>query len=948
MGELRAGGAQEVGRLQEMEALLRECEGRLALVNVLAKRIKGGETTEAIVRATVEGVAKYFPEFDTSFATADPQGVTAVCTAFRDGTVDTTQRRTEAALPSGYLESLLDRTVVAVPDLSAHEPAGPLDDALAAGNVRAYLNVAFSYGNSQVGFLAIHCEEPHAWTEHEKATVQQAADVLAVALDAAADKHQLHESEEKFRLLTEHSDINISLVQSQGIVYANPTMQRMTGYSEAELREMNVLDLVDREQWELAQDWVSRRFSGEPMHAPLELKIIPKDGPARWIEFSGCTIELDGEPTLLSSGIETTDRRQAEQILLDSESRLRAVLDQLGDGVCVVADGQLVYMNPALCHLVGYTHREIQGMDPLDFMVESERDVVRSEIRRYATSAARPTDPREFEVRHKDGTTVSVEGIIRKIEYGGTDALLISVRDITERKRAERAVRETESKYRSLVENSLVGVYIVQEMTFVYCNPRMADIFGYTQGELLALPSMLELISGRDTAAIEKRLRDRLEGSSPSAHYTFVARRKDGQLRHIEVHGKRTDLDGRPAIIGACLDITERVERDEALKASEQRFRALFEQAPIGMVIALPDSTVIKVNAAFCAMLGYTEAELTGKSFVEVTHEDDLGGTPESAKRVLDSRAPAMRIHKRYLRKDGMTVHAETTVSPVLDASGNLLRSVAMIEDVTERRELERQLQQVQQLESVGQLAGGVAHNFNNALTAIYGYAELLSLRLEPDDPAIQDLEQIKRVAEQSANLTRQLLAFSRKEQLQLSAFCLNDVVRGACGILAPIMGTHVQIDVHLLEDGESRVLGDRGQMEQVLTNLILNARDAMPSGGTVTVETGQATVDKASVRTHPDARPRTYVTMTVTDTGLGMEEETVSRIFEPFFTTKEPDKGVGLGLAMVHGAVKQSGGFVTVDSTIGEGTSFTVYLPEHSQRETQLPGTSTATPAIP
>ena len=414
----------------------------------------------------------------------------------------------------------------------------------------------------------------------------------------------------------------------------------------------------------------------------------------------------------------------------------------------------------------------------------------------------------------------------------------------------------------------------------------------------------------------------------------------------MEVTTRPISYGGAPSLLITVRDLTERIERDQTVRDSEQRFRTLFEQAPIGIVLAKADTTLVRVNAAFCEMLGYTEAELVGKSFVELTHKGDLGGTPESAERVLEDAKSVVRFNKRYVRKDGTIVEAETTVSLVRDAAGDPLYALAMIEDVTERRQLESQLEQVQRLESVGQLAAGVAHNFNNALTAIYGYSELLSRRFDPNDPALKELEQIKLVAEKSAKLTRQLLAFSRKEQVQLSVFRLNDVVEGSRDILAPILlSDHVEVVLRL--DGSlGCIRSDRGQMEQVVTNLMLNARDAMPSGGTLTAETRRTTVDDAFVQANPDARAGTYINLTVTDTGFGMESETVSRVFEPFFTTKEEGKGVGLGLAMVHGAIKQSGGFVTVTSTVGVGSSFAVYLPEHADVEAQPGDTTVDTPA--
>ena len=340
------------------------------------------------------------------------------------------------------------------------------------------------------------------------------------------------------------------------------------------------------------------------------------------------------------------------------------------------------------------------------------------------------------------------------------------------------------------------------------------------------------------------------------------------------------------------------------------------------------NTRIQRVNAAFCEMLGCTGPELAGRSIVDLTHPDDPAGTPESAAKVFADARLGTRISKRYLRKDGTSVSAQTTVSTIKDLKRDAAYAVAMVEDVTEQRELETQLERVLRLESVGQLAAGVAHNFNNALTAISGYADLLTLRFDESDPALRDLQQIQRVTEEAAKLTQQLLAFSREERLRPMRFSLNDSVQSTKELLAPLLGDSVQIELHL-GNRLPQVSSDRSQIEQVITNLILNARDAMPNGGRLTIETTAMELDRAAAHNRPDVKPGRYVRLTVTDTGVGMDEETKTRVFEPFFTTKEPGQGVGLGLAMAHGLLKQSGGFISIDSRPNAGSTFAVHLPD-------------------
>ena len=386
----------------------------------------------------------------------------------------------------------------------------------------------------------------------------------------------------------------------------------------------------------------------------------------------------------------------------------------------------------------------------------------------------------------------------------------------------------------------------------------------------------------------------RLSGTTDSNHYYAQARRKSGEVIDLEVHGGTTSYISRPAVIGTVLDVTERLRAEAQLRESEVRFRALFEEAPIGLVMAAPDTVIQMVNEAFCDMLGYSESELVGRRIHEITHPEDAAGTPESAAKVFDDAQSIVRLQKRYVRKDGTTVQAETTVSMVNDERGRPVYAVAMIEDVTEQRRLESQLQQVLRLESVGQLAGGVAHNFNNALTAISGYSELLARRFSSEDPALRDLEQIQRVAERSAQLTRQLLAFSRHEDVHPSIFNVNEAVESTRDLLSPLLGDQLRFRVRL-DQGLPSVSADRSQLEQIITNLVINARDAMPEGGLLTIDTEAVDVDEAAARVNPEASPGRYVRLVVRDTGSEWRRRRSRESSNP--SSQRRNRGKGLGL---------------------------------------------------
>ena len=288
---------------------------------------------------------------------------------------------------------------------------------------------------------------------------------------------------------------------------------------------------------------------------------------------------------------------------------------------------------------------------------------------------------------------------------------------------------------------------------------------------------------------------------------------------------------------------------------------------------------------------------------------------------------------ERVRRKDGQFVWVRLTISPVRNSSGEPRHLIVIIEDVSERRRLEERLRESEKLEAIGRLAGGVAHDFNNLLTAIIGYAQLVADALDHDDPKADDVDQIIKAAERSAALTGQLLAFSRKQVLVPAILDVNTLVRDTTVLLRRVIGEHIDLVTTLAPDLEP-VSADRTQLEQIIINLAANARDAMPSGGRLTIETANAPLDEADIRDQTVSEPGQYVMLAVSDTGIGMDTETKLRVFEPFFTTKEQGRGTGLGLATVYGIVKQSGGFISVDSEPHQGATFTGVLASHAGRQ--------------
>jgi PAS domain S-box-containing protein len=359
---------------------------------------------------------------------------------------------------------------------------------------------------------------------------------------------------------------------------------------------------------------------------------------------------------------------------------------------------------------------------------------------------------------------------------------------------------------------------------------------------------------------------------------------------------------------------------EAALVESERAFRSTFDDAPLGIAQISVDGTWIRVNRHLESILGWNADELTGRSLFDLFHPDRPAGDLITA-----ADQPGDR-EERVRRKDGQFVWVRLTISPVRTRSGEPQHLIVILEDVSERRQLEERLRESEKLEAIGRLAGGVAHDFNNLLTAIIGYAQLVADSLDPDDPKAEDVAEIIKAAERSAALTGQLLAFSRKQVLIPAIIDVNTLVRDTSVLLRRVIGEHIDLVTRLTPDLEP-VSADRTQLEQIVINLAANARDAMPSGGRLTIETSNTTIDAADFTDRASDRGR-YVMLAVSDTGMGMDAETKLRVFEPFFTTKEQGRGTGLGLATVYGIVKQSGGFIGVHSEPQQGATFKVYLP--------------------
>ncbi|MCS6897212.1 MAG: PAS domain S-box protein [Nitrospira sp.] len=652
------------------------------------------------------------------------------------------------------------------------------------------------------------------------------------------------------------------------------------------------------------------------------------------------------------------------ELMLDIErDDYRFALEQASDIICRTnLSGRITFANPAVTRILGYAMVEVLGHHITEFIREDYRSKVWwFHVRQFLRG--RPSSYLELPLVARTGKEVwvgqNVQLLQRDEEVIGFQAV---VRDISSIKQAEQALRASEEKLQSFFHDAPIMYFTLDSKgTILSVNRSGAEQLGYTMTELVGR-SILDMFVTEDRQSVSAQMEKCLTSPGVVCEWELRKARKDGAI--IQVHGRTRVVpggDGKPVMLVVGQDISERVRHEralkeiyqqleqrvnertsellaanEALRQTTSQLQTLIEESPFAIIELDEQSRVVSWNTAASRIFGWTEQEVMGRELPYVPRSDK---EEEQSLRLWQSimqGVPVRNVELRRQRKDGSTVEVSFWGVARRNPEGRATGALAFCIDITEQKRLEQQFRQAQKMEAIGRLGGGVAHDFNNLLTVINGCSALLLDRVRREDPLYHLLDEIAKAGARAADLTRQLLAFSRQQVLKPQRVDLNESLKAIASMLKRLMGEDIEVVLDL-DPGLWPIQADKGQLDQVVMNLAVNARDAMPDGGKLTLSTANFVLHPWTPVSNPLFTPGDYVQLTVRDTGCGMDQDVRSHLFEPFFTTKEEGKGTGLGLATVYGIVKQSRGVIFVDSAPGEGTTFDLYFPRFVEQEMEV-----------
>jgi two-component system cell cycle sensor histidine kinase/response regulator CckA len=878
--------------------------------------------------------------------------------------------------------------------------------------------------------------------------------------------NKLKESEGRYHALADTSLQGIVIVQGlpPRVVYASRPVAEMLGSSIEDILSASPEKIQSFMHGEDRPAFLSKyegRIEGKAVAPRYEARVTGKDGEVRWLEIFSSRIEYEGRPAVQAAFVDITERKRIEEALRESEGKYRRIFENVQDVFFQVDEqGKIIDISPSIERYSEYAREELVGR-PVTDVYANPSD--RGKLLAMMSERGEVVDF-EIQLRSKSGrlVTTSVNAHVLYNESGEQLGIEGSLRDMSERRRAELARRASEERYRQLFFQSPVGIFyfntdlritdfntqfvtilqsshervlgldlttlkdqrvlpafrqaiaglegqyegkyevttssaqlwvlmktapvydeqghviggvgIVEDMTkrrevereifilaqalrsirdcvsitnlednILFVNDAFARTYGYAPVELLAKSVRIVRSENNPKDIMEKILPATLRGGWEGE---ILNRRKDGSEFPVYLSTSVVrDADGSPiALIGAATDITERKRAEQQLRNSEEQYRSLVDSARDVIFTATPHGIITSLNPAFELSTGWERKEWLGKPYNDLFHHDDYAGAREHFLLALLGK-PVPMVEIRIRTKGGDYVVGEFTITPQLQ-DGKIVGLLGVARDVTERKRMEEQFRQSQKMESLGTLAGGIAHDFNNILAIILGHASLLAQREHAPGKQITSAEAIIKATNRGAALVSQLLTFASKTDVAFESVSINEVVLEITKLVAETFPKTIVITTRL--DPElPLIVADPTQLHQMVLNLCINSRDAMPRGGTLSLVTSLVGGEAVAGR-FANAGAEQYVVLEISDSGAGMDDATKQRVFEPFFTTKEKGKGTGLGLATVYGIIESHGGFVDVQSEVGVGTTFQVYLPAQTSLTQQPERTRVPAQEVP
>ncbi len=746
----------------------------------------------------------------------------------------------------------------------------------------------------------------------------------------------LRESEELKRSILDASAVGLAFAEDRKVIWANETMVNMFGFTDEKDyvgRDTNSLYVNEEEYNKVGMLIYEGLKRGEVIET--DSKFRRKDGSIFYGNVRASVLDpSDPIKGIIVSILDVTERKRAEETLRESEEKYRTILGNIEEGYYEVdIEGNVTFFNDSALKIIKYPREGLVGMNFREFVdKKNARKVFRTFYVVFRTGKS--TKAFDWELIKKDGTKIYVEVSVslKTDQEGNPTGFSGLIRDITERKKTEESLRKSEEKYRTILGSIEEGYYEVDlkgNMTFF--NDSALKILGYPKEELMGMNNR-KYMNEENARKVFRTFNEVYNTRKPAKAFDWEFIRKDGTNIYIEVSvSLMTDYEGNPVgFRGLFRDITIRKGAEEALRDSEAKYRDLIENA-VDLIFSVDvKGNILEVNEAFLKETGCRTEEVIRTSFT-----DHLIPLDEAINMEIYRKTKCGETHSFELRvekRDGSIDWYSFVTRPLCDKNGNVSSVHCIARNVTERKMLEEELIDAQKMKAVGTLAGGIAHDFNNIMATILGYASFLRGKTEKGDRFYRGLAAIEKSAIRASELTAHLLAYSRKGKLEIKPISINTVVKNVYEIVSGTFEKSIAIDLALSQRLES-IEGDISQMNQVVMNLALNARDAMPYGGTIKIETYMEDIDSPIRRVKYTIEPGRYVCLSITDDGVGMDKYTLSRVFEPYFTTKRDKTSTGLGMSVVYGIVKGHNGYLDIVTEQGKGTEITVYIPASAKK---------------